>query len=283
MASLSHSPLAAAIVAAALGLWTAGCAGDSGSAAGSASDSDSGDSDSGGDASSSGSTSAGDSDSGGTSTGDSDSGGTGDSTGEACELDLEVDVLRDLVIDLGAVTETVRGGAGTLQPAGFLVAPGYSADKAVIYAAALTEACGDAAALDPGCDAGRCWQVACTGVAGEWSVTTWLESVPAQAGDFTFSDLSAALTFSDDSAEFTFQITSKATKGPATWGVSANGQITAGGFTVVALLPELFGGHETVLIAASEGEGFSGELEINGVSVATVGADGNLTPTGACY
>ncbi|MCA9663142.1 MAG: hypothetical protein KC486_32710 [Myxococcales bacterium] len=287
MATRTLPPFAAALAAVTFCSWTTGCAGDDSGSTGttaSASDSDS-DSDGG---STGEATSASDSDGGSTggesvSDSDTDSGTSDGTTGGACPLDVELEVLSALLVDLGAVSQSLSGGASTLQPAGFLVAPGFSDDKAVFYAAALDEACGEASVLDPVCEGERCWQVSCTGVEGDWSVTAWLDPLPAQAGDFTFSDLSAIVSWSEAEGAFSYQITSKATKGPATWGVNAHGGVTGTGFDVVALLPELVDAHETVLVAAGEGGTFSGELQVDGIGVASVGADGSLTPTGACF
>ena len=155
----------------------------------------------------------------------------------------------------------------------------------IAIASPLDEACAEASVLEPVCvdEEARCWQVACTGESSRWSLTTWVNQVPAQSGDYTFSELAVTVSSVEVAGSFDFQISSVATKGPATWGVTANGSILDGDFEVVVLLPELVEGHETVLVANGAGGVFGGQLEVDNVAVATVNADGTIEPMGPCW
>lgn len=216
-------------------------------------------------------------------------GSTEGTTAGLCELDVELDmdlgVLAAHIVDLQAVSASVSSNASELQPVGFLAAPGYSDELLIAIASPLDQSCEEASVLEPVCidEEARCWQVACTGEGVGWTLTTWVNQVPAQSGDYTFSELAVTVSSVEVAGSFDFQISSLATKGPATWGVTANGSILDGDFDVVVLLPELVEGHETVLIASGAGGVFSGQLEVDNVAVATVSADGTLAPTGPCW
>ena len=209
-----------------------------------------------------------------------DTGSTGAAT---CELDLDLSVLVLYLADLQQVCDAVTEAASDLSPVGFLAAPGYSESLLVAVASPLQEACAEASILDPECVDDQCWQVACTGDGAGWSLTAWVDKLPAQSGDYTFSELSVTVSSGQVAGDFAFQISSTATKGPESWGVAANGSFSGGAFDVVALLPEMIDGHETVLIAAGSGGTFSGTLEVDNIAVAEVASDGTLTPTDACW
>jgi len=216
-------------------------------------------------------------------------GSTEGTTAGVCELDVELDmdlsVLVDHIADLQEVSTAISNDASELKPVGFLAAPGYSEELLLAVASPLDQACEEASVLEPVCveDEARCWQVACTGEGARWSLTSWVNQIPAQAGDYTFSELAVTVSSVEAAGSFDFQISSLATKGPATWGVTANGSILDGDFDVVVLLPELVEGHETVLIANGTKGVFGGQLEVDNVAVATVSADGTLTPVGPCW
>jgi len=201
------------------------------------------------------------------------------------ELDMDLGVLEDHIADLQEVSAAISSDASDLKPVGFLAAPGYSDELLIAVAPPLDQACEAASVLDPVCeeDEGRCWQVACTGEGALWSLTSWVNLVPAQAGDYTFSELEVTVSSVEAAGSFDFQISSLATKGPATWGVTANGSIVDGDFQVVVLLPELIEGHETVLVANVAKGVFGGQLEVDNVAVAMVGADGTIEPIGECW
>jgi len=236
----------------------------------------------------------------GSSSGSSDGTSTGDgmgSTSEAssttedtsstgavtCELDIDLSVLVAHLADLQQVCDAVTQGANELSPIGFLAAPGYSESLLIAAASPLEEACAEASILDPECDNDQCWQVECTGTGAGWRLTAWADQAPAQSGDYTFSEIAVTVSSGEVAGDFAFQIASTATKGPETWGVAANGSFSGGAFDVVALLPEIIEGHETVLIAGGSDGTFSGRLEVDNVAVADVASDGALTPTGACW
>ncbi len=244
--------------------------------------------------------SSGGSSSSGSSSSSSDGSSTGDGTGSTseassttedtsstgagtCELNVDLSVLVSHLADLQQVCDAVTEGASDLAPIGFLAAPGYSDSLLVAVASPLQEACAEASILEPECTGDQCWQVSCTGDGAGWSLTAWVDQAPAQSGDYTFSELSVTVSSAQVAGDFTFQISSTATKGPEAWGVAANGSFSGGAFDVVALLPEIIDGHETVLIAAGSGGAFSGTLEVDNVAVADVASDGTITPTGACW
>jgi len=214
-------------------------------------------------------------------TGASDGSSTSTGTQEVCELGVDLEVLHRYLDDLQEVSDALAA-ASDLKPAGFLAAPGYSEALMINLAQPLEEPCAEASALDPVCEEDRCWQVSCTGEGAKWTVSSWVDLFPAQAGDYTFSELSVTVS-SGEQGIFDFQIASFATKGPERWGIAGNGAIVGGGFDTVTLLADLVEDHESVLIAVSDDGTFSGSLEVDNIAVAEINADGTLTATGACY
>ncbi|MCB9569364.1 MAG: hypothetical protein H6710_19475 [Myxococcales bacterium] len=213
--------------------------------------------------------------------------GEGTSTGEgttqgACELDVDLAVLSDHLGALATMAGALHNEVGAGTGGGFLAAPGLG-ELSEVLTITLKEPCAGADALDPVCEGASCGQLVCSGDGAGWSFNAWLDAIPTQAGDFTFSELSVVVSWVDGADEVSFQILSKATRGPESWSVSANGTIQGGAFEIVALLPELIDGAETVLVASGGGGAFSGQLEVNGVDVALVGDGAGMTPTGACW
>ncbi len=217
----------------------------------------------------------------GTSGADASTTAAGSTTAAACEPDFDLALLDAHVVDLVSLFGDLSGSVGEDVSAAMVAAPGYPAESAL--GLAIAAKCAAPGSLDPVCEGGWCRQLSCTGVGAGWSIASWLEATPVNVGALTFQALSTSIDWASADAPVQVTISSTATAGSADWSVSAAGSLTAGGWSMNELLPALVDGRSVVLSVSGGASGVSGEVTVDGVTVATlVGDPATLTPTGAC-
>lgn len=207
---------------------------------------------------------------------------TEDATTGVCEPGIDLDLLRRHLADLTAIAAAISGEASALQPVGFLTAPGYESASVTTIDAPLADPCAEASFLDPVCEAGVCRQLACTGVGAGWSLTHWIDPAPAVVDGRTFNDLSVVVDWGDGAASIAWVLAASVSDGPALWSVQGSGSFDGAGVTITEYLGGLADGPAAVLMVTGATGSLGGTLEIGGVVIAEVLADGSLMATGAC-
>ena len=214
------------------------------------------------------------------STGDSTSGGVTDECPSAEVLAAIDQHAHDLVATAGLLA----GHPGASEANGFLLAPGLPAPPAIsaVFAGPLIMPCSAPLLYDPYCEEGRCSQIECTGEGAGWIMHFWLE--PAfTADDWDFDDVTVDSLWVDGDPGITFDIATVST-GPdgVDMSMMGDGAMDLDGMTVTEVFANLHDAGPTTLEYTDDAVGFSGQLTIADVVVATVDAGGHLVPTGDC-
>lgn len=184
--------------------------------------------------------------------------------------------------DVNATASLLATHGSQNEVTGFLLAPGLPAPPALPGSfAGLFMPCSEAVLFDEFCQEGRCSQLECTGQGAGWIHHLWID--PAIADDrWSFDDVHVDLQWSGDGST-TFAITTTAT-GPMGTNLSLTGAgaMDDDSMSVVETFPALHVAGDAVLEYAEDAGGYSGQLTIADVVVATVDAAGHLEPTGDC-
>jgi hypothetical protein len=214
------------------------------------------------------------------STGDTTSGGVADECPSAEVLAAIDQHAHDLVATAGLLA----GHPGPSEANGFLLAPGLPSPPAIsaVFAGPLIMPCSAPLSYDPYCEEGRCSQIECTGEGAGWIMHFWLQPA-SMSGDWDFDDVTVDSLWIDGNPGLTFDIATVST-GPdgVDMSMTGNGEMDLGGMTVTETFPALHDAGPTTLEYTDDAAGFSGQLTIADVVVATVDAGGHLVPTGEC-